>query len=155
MDKGQITALRDHLIELLDGRSAHIDVASALDGFPLERINDTAIGSARTPWQVLEHIRLAQWDILEFSRDPHYKERTFPDDYWPTADGTPDNWKASVEQTLRDLQAMRDMVANADNDLFAAFPWGSGQTLFREAMVAADHNSYHLGQVMLLKKMLA
>ena len=146
---------RRHVLELLEGRSAHIDIASALEDFPLSEINTRIANSPHTAWQLLEHIRLAQRDILEFSRDPHYKERTFPDDYWPTADGTPDNWKASVEQTLRDLQAMRDMVANADNDLFAAFPWGSGQTLFREAMVAADHNSYHLGQVMLLKKMLA
>lgn len=146
---------RRHVLELLEGRSAHIDIASALEDFPLSEINTRVANSPHTAWQLLEHIRLAQRDILEFSRDPHYKERTFPDDYWPTADGTPDNWKASVEQTLRDLQAMRDMVANADNDLFAAFPWGSGQTLFREAMVAADHNSYHLGQVMLLKKMLA
>ena len=154
MDKGQITALRDHLIELLDGRSAHIDVASTLDGFPLERINDTAIGSPRTPWQLLEHIRLAQWDILDFSVNAGYKEMTFPDDYWPTSEATEDDWKRSATQVLADLDTMRDLVRDPASDLFRPLEHGTGQTLLREAMLVADHNAYHLGQLMLLRRIL-
>ena len=154
MDKGQITALRDHLIELLDGRSAHIDVASALDGFPLERINDTVAGPPHTAWQLLEHIRRAQRDILDFSGNADYKEMVFPDDYWPTPEATEDDWKRSATQVLADLDTMRDLVRDPASDLFRPLEHGTGQTLLREAMLVADHNAYHLGQLMLLRRIL-
>jgi hypothetical protein len=146
-------SLREHIIELLDGKSAHINLESALKDFPLERINDRPVGSPHSAWQLLEHIRIAQWDILDFSRNADYKEMKWPDDYWPKGDGTPEKWNASVRQTLDDLQAMRDLVANDKTDLFAKIPHGSGQTILREAMLVADHNAYHLGQIVLLKKM--
>lgn len=145
--------LRRHLLELLDGRSAHIDIATALRDFPIEHMNTRIENSPHTAWELLEHIRLAQWDILDFSRDPEYRERTFPDDYWPKETGTEESWKASIAQILADLQAMRGIIREETNDLFAPLPWGSGQTLLREAMLVADHNAYHLGQLMLLRRM--
>ena len=148
------TALREHLVELLDGKSAHIDPESGLKDFPMDRINDKSAGSPHSAWQLLEHIRIAQWDILDFSVNADYKEMAWPDDYWPSDEGTPDKWKASFQQTLADLQAMRDLVANESTDLFAKIPHGTGQTILREAMLVADHNAYHLGQIVLLKRML-
>ena len=145
-------ALRDHLLELLDGRSAHIDVESALNGFPLERINEQLPGSPHTAWELLEHIRIAQWDILDFSVNPDYNEMAFPDDYWPKTEATEDQWHQSVEQVLGDLKKMRDLVVDSANDLFKPFEHGQGQTLLREAMLVADHNAYHLGQLMLLRR---
>ena len=148
----QDKALRDHLVELLDARSAHIDVESALNGFPLDRINERIPGSPHTAWQLLEHIRIAQWDILDFSVDPDYKEMAWPDDYWPNAEATEDDWHRSVTQVLGDLQKMRDLVSHPASDLFKKLEHGQGQTLLREAMLVADHNAYHIGQLMLLRR---
>ena len=145
-------ALRDHLIELLDAPSAHIDVESALDGFPLDRINERIPGSPHTAWQLLEHIRIAQWDILDFSTNANYKEMAWPDDYWPKAEATEDDWRRSVEQVLGDLQKMRDLIAEPNTDLFKPLEHGQGQTLLREAMLVADHNAYHIGQLTLLHR---
>jgi hypothetical protein len=146
--------LREHIIELLDGKSAHIDLESALKVFPLERINERPAGSPHSAWQLLEHIRIAQWDILDFSTNADYKEMKWPDDYWPANEGTREKWNSSFKQTLDDLQAMRDLVADDNTDLFAKIPHGSGQTILREAMLVADHNAYHVGQIVLLKRML-
>ena len=145
-------ALRRHLHELLVGSSAHIDVESALKDFPLGRINERIPGSPHTPWELLEHIRIAQWDILDFSTNAGYKEMKFPDDYWPKDEADEDDWNRSVEQVLSDLQKMRDLVADPQSDLFRSFDHGSGQTLLREAMLVADHNAYHIGQLMLLRR---
>lgn len=145
-------ALRDHLIELLDARSAHIDVESALNGFPIDRINERIPGSPHTAWQLLEHIRIAQWDILDFSVNPEYKEMAWPEDYWPKNEATEEDWRRSVEQVLGDLKRMRDLVIDPKTDLFKPFDHGQGQTLLREAMLVADHNAYHIGQLMLLRR---
>jgi hypothetical protein len=145
-------ALREHLVELLDGKSAHIDLESAFADFPLDHINTKIDGSPHTAWQLLEHIRIAQWDILDFSRNENYKEMKFPDDYWPKEEGTPEKWKKSVEQTLSDLREMRNLVTHRATDLFVKIPHGDGQTILREALLVADHNAYHLGQLVLLKK---
>ena len=144
-------ALREHLLELLDGESAHISLESVLNDFPIENINKRG-GGVHTAWQLLEHLRLAQWDILDFSTNPDYEEKTFPDDYWPKDEGTIEGWNASVKQVLADLRSMRDLVADDDTDLFATIPHGSGQTILREAMLVADHNAYHLGQLVMLRK---
>lgn len=146
--------LRGHLIELLNGRSAHIDLDAALNGFPLEHINTRIENSPYTAWELLEHVRLAQWDILDFSVNPEYREMAFPDDYWPKDAGTEDAWKASVSQVRTELKAMRDLVTDPKTDLFAPIPHGDGQTILREALLVADHNAYHLGQIMLLRRIL-
>lgn len=147
-------ALREHLLELLKGESAHISLEAAIGDFPVEHINTRVDGSPHTAWQLLEHIRIAQWDILDFSTNAEYREMKWPDDYWPKDEGTADTWNESVEQTLTDLQSMRDLVADESIDLFAKISHGSGQTILREAMLVADHNTYHLGQIMLIKKSL-
>lgn len=146
--------LRRHLIELLNGGSAHIHIDAALRDFPLEHINTRIENSPHTAWDLLEHVRLAQWDILDFSVNPDYREMTFPDDYWPKEAGTDEAWKASLSQILADLQAMRELVADAETDLYSAIPHGDGQTILREALLIADHNAYHLGQLMLLRRIL-
>ena len=147
------SVIRAHVLELLYGKSAHIDLEAGLDGFPLDKINEKPAGSPHSAWQLLEHIRIAQWDILDFSRNPKYKEMKWPDDYWPRENGTAESWSDSVRQTLDELQQMRDLVADESVDLFAKIPWGSGQTVLREAMLIADHNAYHLGQLMLIRRM--
>ena len=146
--------LRKHIIELLDGKSAHIDLESALKDFPLDKINNKPGDSPHSAWQLLEHIRIAQWDILDFCRNPNYKEMKWPDDYWPKDDGTKETWDRSVKQVLDDLQAVHDVVTKESTDLFAKIPNGSGQTILREAMLVADHNAYHVGQIVFIKKML-
>jgi hypothetical protein len=146
--------LREHLFELLDGRSAHIGLETAVRGFPINLINERMDDTQHSPWELLEHIRLAQWDIVEFCRDPKHESPTFPDGYWNLGNASVIEWEHSVEQIVADLDAMKIMVADARNDLFAPIPHGDGQTLLREAMLVADHNSYHLGQLMQLKKTL-
>jgi DinB superfamily len=154
MDKDQI--LRDHLLELLRGRSAHLDFEAALKDLPAELRGKKAPGLPHTLWQLLEHLRLAQWDILDFSRNPDYAALKWPEDYWPETETPPDEaaWDHSVEAFRRDLQEMKDLVANPATDLYARIPWGEGQTVLREAMLVADHNGYHLGQMVMVRQAL-
>lgn len=146
--------LREHLIELLAGRSAHIDLETAIRGFPMNLINERMDSCPHSPWEILEHIRIAQSDIVEFCRDANHTSPEFPDGYWNLGAASVNDWERSVEQITHDLSAMREMVSDERTDLFAAIPHGDGQTLLREAMLVADHNSYHLGQLMQLKKTL-
>jgi hypothetical protein len=145
--------LRAHVLELLEGKFAHIDLETALKGFPLSKINTRLPHSPHTAWELLEHIRLAQWDILEFSRDAKHVSPDFPDGYWNKAEGSREDWKKSVKQVLGNLEEMRELVRDNKIDLFAKIPHGDGQTVLREALLVADHNAYHLGQLMLLRRM--
>ena len=144
--------LREHVLELLEGKSAHIDVESALKGFPTEKINTRIEKSPHTAWELLEHLRIAQWDILDFSQNPNYKEMRWPDDFWPKGEGKANTWKISVKQVFDDLQSMRDLISDKKTDLYAKIPWGDGQTVLREALLVADHNAYHIGQLVLLRR---
>lgn len=148
--------LRRHLLNLLDMEGAHVDFDSALERFPANLRDAKPEGAPYTPWQLLEHLRIAQWDILEFSRDPKHVSPKWPDGYWPDSDAPPNAraWEQSVEQFRRDLAAMKDLVSDPQSDLFANIPHGDGQTLLREALLVADHNSYHVGQLVLLRKIL-
>lgn len=152
MDKDQI--LRDHHLELLRGSSAHADFDTVIKGIPPDLRGKKAPGLPHTLWQLLEHLRMAQWDILDFSRNPDYAALKWPDDYWPEAEAPPDEaaWDRSVEAFRRDLQEMKDLVANPETDLYAKIPWGEGQTILREAMLVADHNGYHLGQMVSVRQ---
>ena len=152
MDEQKV--LREHLIELLDGRSAHIDLGSAVKDFPADKINVRVEKAPHSAWDLLEHIRIAQWDILEFSRDAKHRSPDWPDGYWPKKEGATKDWKKSIKQILKDLKTMRDLVADKKTDLYAKIPHGDGQTILREALLIADHNAYHLGQLVLVKKML-
>ena len=150
------TALRKHLIELLGSRGAHADFSEAIEGLPEglrgARVKDLPF----TPWRLLEHLRLAQWDILEFSRNPKHKSPKWPEGYWPDGDApaSPTAWDASVAAFRRDLAEMEKLVSDTSNDLFALLPHGQGQTLLREALLVADHNAYHVGQLILLRRLL-
>jgi len=147
-------SLRQHLQELLDGSHAHVDFDATLKGLPPELRGKKPDGAPHTPWQLLEHLRLAQWDILEFSRDAKHVSPKWPKGYWPETAAPPDAtaWEQSVESFRRDLEAMKALVAEAD--LYTPFPWGKGQTLLREALLLADHNAYHLGQIVLVRQLL-
>lgn len=146
--------LRRHLLELLEGKSAHIGLEKALREFPTAHIHTRPENSPHTAWELLEHLRIAQWDILEFSRDADHVSPEFPGGYWNKKQGTEQDWRDSVERVLADLQAMRGLVGDEKTDLFAKLAHGTGQTVLREAMLVADHNSYHLGQLVLLMRML-
>jgi hypothetical protein len=145
--------LREHILELLEGKFAHIDLETALKGFPLSKINARPAHSPHSAWELLEHIRLAQWDILEFSRDANHVSPGFPDGYWNKVEASKADWQKSIEQVLEDLEAMRELVRDKNIDLFAEIPHGDGQTILREALLVADHNAYHVGQLMLLRRM--
>jgi len=147
-------ALRDHLLELLNSRSAHLDFDKAIANLPAELRGKKAAGQEHTVWQLVEHLRIAQEDILEFSRNADYQAPKWPDDYWPETEAPPSDkaWEQSVETFRRDLQAMKDLVADPKTDLFAKIPWGEGQTILREAMLVADHNAYHVGQIVTVRQ---
>jgi hypothetical protein len=156
MPKQETLSLRKHLAQLLNMKGAHVNLVAAVADFPVAMRGAKPQGAPHTAWQLLEHIRLAQEDILDFSRNPQYREKKFPDDYWPATEAPPgeDSWDQSVQQFQKDLKEMQDLLADTKHDLLAKIPHGSGQTLLREALVAADHNSYHLGQLVFLRKIL-
>ena len=148
--------LRKQLVELLRMEGAHLSFDDAVADFPIKLRGVKPNGAPHTPWQLLEHLRIAQWDILDFSRNPDYQEMKWPDDYWPKTEAPPDSaaWDKSVEQFRRDLKAMEELVSDPASDLNARIPHGTGQTLLREVLLVADHNSYHLGQLVFVRKIL-
>ena len=154
MDK--TAALRTHLVNLLTKGEAHIDAASELKDFPVKLRGRKAEGSPHTPWQLLEHMRLGQLDILRFSVDAKHVSPKWPEGYWPETDAPPDAraWDKSVRQFLSDLEAICKLVRDPKRDLLARIPHGTGQTLLREALLVADHNAYHLGQIVLTRRIL-
>ncbi len=149
-------ALRAHLVALLDSRNAHADFDAAIAGLPPALQGVQPKGLLYSPWQLLEHLRLAQWDILDFCRNPNYEQPAWPDDYWPdgAAPPSPEAWDESVRRFRADLQAMKALVADPVNDLFAEIPHGDGQTYLREALLVADHNAYHVGQFVAVRRLL-
>jgi hypothetical protein len=149
-----MAALREHLAYLLKGGGAHVHFADALEGFPEVKRGAFAPGLRHTGWQLLEHVRIAQWDILEFSRNPNHVSPDFPGGYWPKTPNPPteDAWDASVKAFQRDLASMVRLVQDPKTDLFARIPNGDGQTVLREALLLADHNAYHLGQLVDLRR---
>jgi hypothetical protein len=149
-------ALRQQLVDLLKGGGAHIQFMDALEGFPPQKRGTYATGLPHTGWQLLEHVRIAQWDILEFSRNPRHVSPEFPEGYWPKtpAPRTEEEWTDSVWALRRDLRDMIRLVENGRVDLYAPIPNGQGKTILREALVLADHNSYHLGQLVDLRRSL-
>jgi hypothetical protein len=148
--------LRDHVLYLLRGGGAHLSFDKAIAGLPAKLRGAKPAGVPYSPWRLLEHMRICQWDILDFCRNPHYKTLKFPDDYWPKEDGplSATAWNASVKSFQNDLKEMEKLVDDPHADLFARIPHGDGQTILREALLVADHNSYHLGQLIVVRRML-
>jgi DinB superfamily len=149
-------ALRDQLVALLKGGEAHVHFMDAIDGFPEAKRGTFVEGLRHTGWQLMEHARIAQWDILEFSRDAKHVSPGFPEGYWPKTPVPPDEaaWTKSVQEFQSDLQEMIKLVKNPKIDLYAAIPHGNGQTILREALLLADHDAYHLGQLVDLRRAL-
>jgi DinB superfamily len=149
-------ALRSHVLELLKGGHAHADLDSALADFPAKLRGQKPKGSEHTAWQLLEHIRIALWDILEFSRNAKHVSPKWPEGYWPKTEAPPSAaaWNTSIRKVRADQKAIEKLVASKTTDLFAPIPHGTGQTLLREALLLADHNAYHIGQLVLLRRLL-
>jgi hypothetical protein len=148
--------LRKQLVLLLKGGQAHVNFSDALEGIPLRKRGVLAQGLAHTAWQLLEHARLAQRDILEFSRHAEYVSPDFPDGYWPKTPIPPNPaaWDLSVREFHYDLMQMIALVQDPKTDLHAPFPYDHGKNVLREALVLADHNAYHLGQLVDLRRAL-
>ena len=149
-------ALREHVLYLLRGGGAHLNFDAAVADLPPALRGARPPGVPHTPWRLLEHLRIAQWDILEFSRNPRHVSPKFPDGYWPQGDAPPDAhaWDRSAAAFRADLQAMCDLVADPATNLYAPIPHGDGQTILREALLVADHNAYHLGQLVIVRRAL-
>jgi hypothetical protein len=147
-------SLRDQLIHLPKGGQAHIGFDDALGGWPAQLRGVKAANFPHTAWMLIEHMRLGQWDILEFSRDSKHVSPKWPEGYWPASEAPPNEkaWTASMAAFRKNLRAMERLVADRKVDLHARIPWGDGQTILREALLVADHNAYHLGQLVMLRK---
>ena len=152
----QHKVLREHLVYLLKGGGAHVHFMDAVEGFPEAKRGAFIAELPHTGWQLLEHCRIAQWDILEFSRNPKHVSPGFPEGYWPKTPGPPDAaaWDKSVEAFQRDLDEMTGLVKSLKTDLYAKIPHGDGQTILREVLLLADHTAYHLGQLVDLRRAL-
>jgi len=149
-------ALRRFLAKTLDWHDAHAHFDAAIADLPQELRGRRPAGGPHSVWELVEHIRLAQRDILDFCRDEHYEERRWPDDYWPPspAPSSPGQWDDSVATYHADLEALRALVLDPEFDLFATVPWGSGQTNLREVLLVVDHTAYHVGQIVLVRRLL-
>ena len=149
-------SVRTQLVQLLQGGQANLDFDAAIKGFPVALRGKRPKGSPHSPWEILEHMRIAQWDILGFTRDPKHISPDFPSGYWPAKPAPPNKqaWDKSVKAFRSDLKAMIALVSNKKTDLYVLLPHGDGQTVFREAVVLADHNAYHLGQLVMVRKSL-
>jgi uncharacterized damage-inducible protein DinB len=152
----ELAALKRHVVDLLKSSHAHADLEAALKGLAPKLRGVKPKGAPHSVWQLLEHIRIAQRDILEFSRNPKHVSPAWPDGYWPKTAAPPSAaaWNKSVQQTRADLTALIKLVEDGQSDLFAKIPHGEGQTLLREALLLADHNAYHVGQIVLLRRLL-
>ena len=147
--------VREHVLYLLGGGGAHPGFEDVVPDLPSELRGAKPEGLSNSPWRLLEHMRVAQWDILEFCRSPEHVSPEFPAGLWPSDDAPRDDgaWERSVASFRADLEAVRELVRRTPN-LFARIPHGDGQTYLREALLVADHNAYHLGQMVLIRKLL-
>jgi len=147
-------ALREQLATFLQGDQAHMSLADAVKGFPVKDMNVRPRNVPYTFWHLLEHIRIAQWDIVEFIKNPNYEELKFPDDYWPkkNAKATKKDWDHTLAQYASDLREMIAIVKDPKTDLHARIPHGDGQTILREAVLIVDHNAYHIGEFAILRQ---
>lgn len=148
--------VREELLALLRGRNAHMSFEQAVAGFPTEHINTQPPNVPYTPWHILEHIRIAQWDILEFIRNPDHVSPDWPAGYWPAHDEQADasRWEETINDFHADNQALQDIVTDPDTDFFAPIPHAPDYTIFREILVVADHNAYHIGEFAILRQVM-
>jgi hypothetical protein len=150
------STLRRQLLELLKGGSAHITFQQVLADFPMDHINSRVSGIPYSPWELIEHMRITQFDILDFIRNPDYAERKWPEEYWPPKGkkATEREWKQTIDRFRDDLDALRAIVKDSRTDLTAPLPHAPKYDTLREILLAADHSAYHLGQVVALRRAL-
>jgi hypothetical protein len=148
--------LREHLIKLLDWEDAHVSFDAAVEGIPPPLQGVRPAGLPYSSWELLEHIRITQGDILNFCRNPAYEAPSWPDEYWPksTSPPTPDDWQQSVTAFRADRQALQSLTADPGLDIYAEIPHGEGQTYLREVLLVADHTAYHLGELVAVRRLL-
>lgn len=144
------------LVQLLTKGNSHTTLDDALQNIPFKILSETPSKLPYNIWQLAQHIRISQWDILEFSRNPEYKSPEWPKEYWPAEKVAPteEAWKKCVDEIKKDRNSFIDLIKKAGPDLFSPIAGGDGQTLFREALVLADHNSYHTGEIIVLRRLL-
>lgn len=148
--------VREQLLALLIGGNAHMTFEQAVADFPAEHYNTRPPNITYTPWHILEHLRIAQWDIFEFIRNPNYESPQWPEGYWPHPSEMtdPEGWERTISAFLADLGSLRQIVKNPDTDLYAQIPHAKGYTIFREILVVADHNAYHIGEFGVLRQVM-
>jgi len=149
-------ALREQLVWLLDGGHAHAKFDDVVASFPAKLRGEKPAGLPYSAWRLLEHMRIAQWDMLEFSRDPNHESPEWPRGYWPLSDAPASEaaWEKSIKDFRSDLRQTMKLVSDPKSDLYTPFPWGDGQNLLREALQIADHNAYHLGELLVVRRLL-
>ncbi|HEY3886116.1 MAG TPA: DinB family protein [Vicinamibacterales bacterium] len=150
------TAIRDHVRQLLDWKDAHVGFDAAVAGVPAAMRGAMATGAPHSIWQLVEHIRITQHDILEFCRNPAYRSMKWPDDYWPPTPAPPADpaWTESLSHVRADRAALQRMASDPATALTARVPHGSGQTYLREFLLVADHTAYHVGQIVIVRRLL-
>lgn len=149
-------SLRDQLVQVLDWDHAHLKFDDAVKDFPAALRGKRPAGGSHSAWELLEHLRITLWDILEFTRDAKHVSPEFPVGYWPTSEAPPTEtaWDESIAAYRADLRALAALTADESIDLYSRIPHGDGQTVLREILLAADHNAYHLGQLMMVRRIL-
>lgn len=152
IDQNEKQVLRKHLIESLTGEKAHITFDRVVDDFPIAAINERVEGIPHSPYDLLEHMRLAQADIIDFIKNPDYREMKWPDDYWPKAEGTEEDWNHSIQNFLKDRDELIHFIEDDSVNLFASLPHAQDYNIFREIIIMANHHSYHTGQLLQLKR---
>lgn len=148
--------IRKELLALLRGSNAHMEFDELVDSFPEKFINEKAPNMPYSPWHLLEHMRIAQWDILEFIRNPEHISPDYPEGYRPHQKEMVDEkrWRKTVTDFRKDLQALKDMVADPETDFFGPIPHAQNYTIFREILTVADHNAYHMGEIAMLRQII-
>ncbi len=147
-------SLRENLLALLTGEHARMSFEDVVHGFPLDKIKEYFPNADYTPWDLLEHIRIAQEDILDFIKNPNYKARKWPEDYWPKKGrkATAAEWGKTITYFKRDFKELENMVKNPKTDLYQEIPWGEGETFLREIVTVSNHNAFHLGEFAIMRQ---
>jgi hypothetical protein len=148
--------LRNHLVWLLRGGNAHMPFQEAVSGFPLGRINALFPHGSYSAWALLEHLRIAQWDILDFMTNSAYQYREWPQEYWPAegTQATAEDWQRTIAEFEHDLAELARIVEDPQTDLYSAIAHGTGQTILREILLVADHNAYHIGEFAIMRQVM-
>ena len=148
--------LREQLLKLLEGANAHITFQGAIKDFPIESINARVPGIPYSAWELIEHMRMAQYDILDFIINPDYKEMKWPEEYWPQKGmvATTGHWNKTIAEFEKDMASLKEIVGDSQTDFTGGIPHAPGYTILREVLLVADHNSYHTGQIIAIRRAL-